>query len=932
MVWGVLLICLQPSISSVAYANLVSGKVDLIGDTTHIEFQGKDKWNYSINRISNKKLEIVVPAFGEETEKSLLQWSKGFVKHISIDKNGPDNTYKLTFHLSDEDVESFDYLTDQPSRLIVDLYKQTEPNNKKKTESPPLVSQNQADKKKKTTKVAKGGKNEVTKDGYTKVQTRKPSSSELLQVDNSGSDDGVKSLDPSGESSQLDVRHGVFDAGDKLYDRFRIRDYKISEEAIIASRQNIYIRFPMVNIEFKRLDDLLEHPPIYKIKAKETKENKEARLLLTQYEKRRFGGFFKTYNYFEKQYPKSHYKEILGYVAADMYYYLYKRDKDRKDLNRAIKKYESLVIEFPESVLKERTDLLLAYFALEKKESLQAIQKMSKYLEDHPKSDERDTVLFGLAQGYRYFNKPEMAKEIYDRLEKEGKTEEVRAQAVYRKGDIYFDGRKMDQAISSYKEALKRFPASKSVYPNAFYNMGEAQFWTGHYKEALENLVNFIKYFPDHSSGGYALTRIGELLDILGADKSQVIGAFLESYFRYRSSDGAEIARARMISERLHHMKETEVKKSLEEISDLAKRSKLLKMKEFVTLMVADGLYGRKEYRRALSYLVTYFQRNPTSNNLDFFKKRILKNISKILIKEVASGNYIEALRFYGENANTWLKNSDRIDILHTIGNAYELVGVRDEARKRYIRVVQELDRISGTEEGKERKVNEHLPSKESVYLRLAAVSIEGRKYHQGETYLRAIQNDDKLSPVEKVEKVESAATIFEAMGDAPKAIEALQKLTKSWADEPELLMPVYYRLAKLNYQLRKYSKAEVQLGFLTEIHNDNPDVHPELWSKSLRLLGDVLLAQGRGVAAVKEYMALLNQFEDKYPLESVRYKAGLVLFERGDLVGAEKIWSALESGEGKTYRKLADEKLGNAKWKDEYKKYIDRIPAAKGL
>lgn len=906
-------------------ANQVQGKIQLIGDTTHLEFSGREKWTYNVERTKPDQIVVHVPAFDENTEKQLLEWSKGHVKHISVDKKGLDKTYRLTFHLKEDSVESFDYLTDQPSRLIIDLYKKTEVADKSSTKSSTSKKPQSKSAAKKGRKLA-SQKPVITSDGYKKVESRKPSSSELLVVK-----DPLEEFVTDTEDG-VGVNHGIYDGGDKEYDRFRIKDYQIKEDAIIASRQNIYIRFPMVNIEFTRLQELLNHPPKYAIKPNKTKENKEARLLLTQFQKRRFGGFFKTYQYFSKQYPKSKYAEILGFMAADMYYALYKRDGDKKDLVRAMNQYEKLVVDFPESVLNERTRLLLAYFALDSKDALSAVQKLTRYLEKYPNTDEKDTAKFALAQGYRLFSKPEKARKIYLKIEKESKNEASRTEAVYRMGDIYFDGRKMQEAIGAYKKAIDRFPASRKVYPNAYYNMGEALFWTGKYKESLNSLINFIIYFPSHKNGGYALTRIGELLDILGADKSKVIGAYLESYFRYRSSDGAEIARARMISERLKHMKETEVRKSIEEIGEIAKRSKLPKMKEFVTLMVADGLYGRKEFRRALSYLITYFQRNPTSNNLDFFKKRILRNISDIIRKEVDGGNYIEALKFYGENSNTWLRNSDRIDVLFQIGKSYELVGVREEARNRYIKAVRELERIQGTEEGKERHVNEHLPTKSSVLLRLAAVSIDGRKYHQANTYLKAITSDKDLSSAEKVEKVEIAATVYEEMNQYSKAISALNTLTKSWEDEPELLIPVYYRLAKLHYKMRKYSKAEMALGFLRELHKQHPDSHIETWAKSLRLLGDVLLAQGRGVAAVNEYVALLDQFEDRYPLESVRYKAGLVLFERGDLVGAEKIWSALPSGPGKTYKKLASEKLGNAKWKDEYKKYIDRIPAAKGL
>jgi hypothetical protein len=64
--------------------------------------------------------------------------------------------------------------------------------------------------------------------------------------------------------------------------------------------------------------------------------------------------------------------------------------------------------------------------------------------------------------------------------------------------------------------------------------------------------------------------------------------------------------------------------------------------------------------------------------------------------------------------------------------------------------------------------------------------------------------------------------------------------------------------------------------------------------------------------------------------LESVKYRIGDILFENGDLPAAEKEWSHL--GKGTIWAKMAQEKIDGAKWKDQYKKYINRIPAMSGF
>ncbi len=61
--------------------------------------------------------------------------------------------------------------------------------------------------------------------------------------------------------------------------------------------------------------------------------------------------------------------------------------------------------------------------------------------------------------------------------------------------------------------------------------------------------------------------------------------------------------------------------------------------------MIADGYMRREEFDQSLNHLVSYYQSNPTSTNLEFFKTRILKNISGSLGKQVRQGNYMKALR-----------------------------------------------------------------------------------------------------------------------------------------------------------------------------------------------------------------------------------------------------------------------------------------------
>src|SRR5690606_9095044 len=146
--------------------------------------------------------------------------------------------------------------------------------------------------------------------------------------------------------------------------------------------------------------------------------------------------------------------------------------------------------------------------------------------------------------------------------------------------DVFFKKGDYEAAVEAYKKSMKEHPFAESRYPNALYNTAEALFWRAEYKESLDTYLKFLRTYPSHEHGSYAMTRVGELLEILGADQALVMGALLESQFRFRGSEGAAVARVRMLSQKMKGMKEKELAKTLSEMREYIKTSKLPKMGE----------------------------------------------------------------------------------------------------------------------------------------------------------------------------------------------------------------------------------------------------------------------------------------------------------------------------------------------------------------
>jgi tetratricopeptide (TPR) repeat protein len=917
------------------WAQNVYGVISKMGDTTHIEFRGRKDWNYQASRSSQDKLILTMPPLDEKTVLQLKSWNCSLIRQVDVNTSGTDGKYEVTFVFADANTDSFDYLTDDPSYLIIDFFKKITPEDSKAQVAANVtpterVQKSESKRARKSKKIAKLPAKKTLNDDDYRLKERNPASDEILQVENAGPGRSRRPPTQPDRMANILFERGVFDAGDPNYDRFRVNDYEVNELAIISSQKNIYLKFPILSQQLNGFDEMMKLPPEYEIAADETAENKEARFIIMLFQKKRWGALFETLKYFYKKYPKTKYEEIVKNIEAEAHIQIYSRDNDPKDYEKFVSLYEYLIETFPDSLLAERNMLLVGYASLKNRDGAKTLQVFQKYQEKYPKSEYMDRIRIAIAEAYVFLHKPEDALRYYSDLAQNANDSKYAVEALYRIGDVYFWQEDYQKSIAAYEAARKKYPTYVNFYPNAAYNIAESQFWLKSYRASLDSYINFLKVYPTHKHGGFAMSRVGEVLEILGAAPEKIMGAYTEGYFRFPDSQGSEVSRIRMLSQALKNMKDREKRYAVEEIDAITKKSTLPRIEEFATLMKADGFARRVEYNDSLNLLVDYYQKNPTTANLAVFKSRILRNIADILKVKSDGRQYIDTLNFYGKFINTWLKNSDRIDTLYFQALAYEKSGVVAEAETSYKKILEKLTEISGGQEEKERRVYEHLPTISQINLRIAATALEQKRYQDSFKHIQKIKS--KMSLPEEIEKIRIGAKVSEEMGNTKDAISFLEKLIESEKQNEVQLLHARLDLARLYMKNKNYDAADKHLSSVeaTRIRLGAGSGDDTL--KELELRGDIQYHTGQRLAAVETYLKLLDQFEAKLPLSSIRYRAGLILFEDGDLKGAQKIWDSLGEKSGLVYKKLALEKLSQAEWMDNYKKYIDRIPAAEQM
>lgn len=336
-VWVVLAL----TIAFQVHAAGVKSRLQFTGDAVQLEISGQEQWSYNIGRKSEGSqnfVEITIPQLDEPSLKNVQSFKSGFVRSVQV-LPAADQQVTLRIDVGSEVVESFDYLTDKPSRLIVDLFL-AEPAAKKSaaTVKPELPKKEQS-----------GDKTQAK--GPARPNSRNPAS-EVLVV---GNQQVLADLDVGPEANR--IRSGIFDGADPNFERFKLKDYEMKESALIAAQERQYVDFPVLREVPNHLETLARNRPVYMVDPKESDENKQAQLLVNLYEKKRYNVFLKTLAWFKEKYPDSEYNELLKFMLADVHYAQWLESRDVKDFDLAMLRYREALEAYPNSPLLERTQI-----------------------------------------------------------------------------------------------------------------------------------------------------------------------------------------------------------------------------------------------------------------------------------------------------------------------------------------------------------------------------------------------------------------------------------------------------------------------------------------------------------------------------------------------------------------------------------------------
>lgn len=268
--------------------------------------------------------------------------------------------------------------------------------------------------------------------------------------------------------------------------------------------------------------------------------------------------------------------------------------------------------------------------------------------------------------------------------------------SFFRVGDSYLRQNDYQKAIQYYTRAFTQMssqeklsfegawlPAEIRYYPQVLYHRAEAYIRTGKIANALGDLRSFVNYASDHPNLGIIMYRLADLLELSGAPKEKIDGAWKECIFRTANDVGGKLCRARQAHRYFLTANKDSWPRLVAEMEDVLKANNLNVFEEnftedlkiYIRLLLADGFLKREEPFQ--SYSQTMLTRGVQSSEdlrawVSEYRVSAVAGYMRVKLNEK---KFKEVLTFYQEAQKPPGLKINRPEVIWNIVKAYESLG-----------------------------------------------------------------------------------------------------------------------------------------------------------------------------------------------------------------------------------------------------------------
>ena len=420
-------------------------------------------------------------------------------------------------------------------------------------------------------------------------------------------------------------------------------------EQPFSRNTTVFLRFRAEHLPLRFGSYFPEKVPDHRFQYEEPKGSGEeaemVRLALKLSRDNQHALVVKTVQFLEKEYPKSRYLNEMLFLKANAFYRMGFEDRGKELLR-------DLSIRAKGSEVGLQTAGFLAAQSFENQEWLAALQSfmnLKKEMPDHPLSW---LFRYGIAECLYQIKQGDQAREEFDWLARNAPKPEIRAEAAFKSGDVFFDRGQYAQAVASYLSGLKGRDAYLGRYPSVLLNLAESYFQLEEFDRAEEQFKRFREVGaaqPTAWKSGLRLAEIEAMKSKLGPSAEK---AFMETINRYPLSDGALISRIRLLPCGSHGGFDLPAAERLiasPEVSNFTGSGAVYasQFKELAGLTEVRMLVSFREFQKAIDRGVARLRENPSVETRKLIEQAMIGAIKEILEKKLKEGDVFGSIAFY---------------------------------------------------------------------------------------------------------------------------------------------------------------------------------------------------------------------------------------------------------------------------------------------
>jgi tetratricopeptide (TPR) repeat protein len=513
---------------------------------------------------------------------------------------------------------------------------------------------------------------------------------------------------------------------------------------------------------------------------------------LLRFQQKRYPEALRLFKQFREKYPGSRHLADIAYLTAQAEYALTFR-QEIPIFERTIEALNFALREYPESKFADQALAQLASVYDEMNLTLEARALYEEGLRKDPKGLFSNYFNTQLALLQLRENQYEKAYIALNSILKRSPRDENARDGIFRIAKWYFDQEEYDKALEIYEDGEKRWPRYLNEKAEVKYFMGEIYFKNEAFNKARRHYFDYINLLPDTSLSFKALNRIGDSFFIEGNDRAG-LAIFDESAKRKTGGREAQYGKIRLadIGIRNPNLKINNIVfdldpyfnpfKTYDQIFESAADANI----EAEVLLSRGIAYLRSQrYLDAVAQFKSLLAAKPQRNYVRAAEKYLKQSLIFLVEKLSKQRGYLPILYAYSDYLGLSLGDINNVKTVLLIGEAYQKIGMEQEAIKHYERV---------------KRLDTHKTYSDRIFLNLGRIHLSEKQFKEAERVARAFVNKfprSDLMPQALLLQAEALA----GKKEFDPAIGVYREILEKGLGERS---DIHYRIAKIQMSMDK--------------------------------------------------------------------------------------------------------------------------------